>query len=646
MNGVQKFIPQYAVTRLFFCGALIFVLMTASAQKKKLTVKVVDSLNFLAFKEKKYDVTAALKHLITAQNIALQISYKKGYAVATLYEGGIYQQEGFAKKALSNYYLALDVFKRSKDSFNIAKTKYQIAATLNTINKLDTALLLFNSAKNIYLHFNMQEELVNIDNGIGFIKLKQGKIDSAHHLFKKALGNSLILQYKYGEKKALYFLGMTAMANNKLQVAKYFFNRSISIDSLLKDRFGEAANLIKLAEIAKKYHQFSEALKMHLQSYKIANSINSYELIRENIQEIIAIYQVQNNITQVVVWQKIAVQQLNLFRAKENQFAEEFIEIIKTQQAIRHEVENDIIRAEKVSEEQLFLLTVTTFLLIILSTVSVLVFVYYQRQKVMGEELRIKNHQIELQIVAIQRMNVEISAQNKLLEADISTKNKLLSIISHDLRTPLVNTKGILNLVNQGIVPEDQAKQLLIQLESQYMGTTSLLDNLLFWLKGQMDGKSIEKTKVSIFQLVKGLENEHQMLFERKKVQFNNTIDPQLKIFADKEMTRIILRNLMSNAIKFTPIDGIISISAVVEDGVSILKVMDTGIGMSQATIDKINAKQYYTTAGTNMEKGSGFGLMLCSDLIKLQGGTMFISSEAGVGSTFIITLPAQNNLV
>ncbi|MFM9797317.1 ATP-binding protein, partial [Streptomyces turgidiscabies] len=89
---------------------------------------------------------------------------------------------------------------------------------------------------------------------------------------------------------------------------------------------------------------------------------------------------------------------------------------------------------------------------------------------------------------------------------------------------PLVNTKGILNLVNQGIIPDDQSKQLLMQLETQYMGTTSLLDNLLFWLRGQMQGKNLEKVKVNISQIVKSLEEEHRMLLRRKGIKFFNHI--------------------------------------------------------------------------------------------------------------------------
>ena len=106
-------------------------------------------------------------------------------------------------------------------------------------------------------------------------------------------------------------------------------------------------------------------------------------------------------------------------------------------------------------------------------------------------------------------------------------------------------------------------------------------------------------------------------------------------------MIRIVLRNLISNAIKFTPENGLIRVYATSDELETKISIQDSGIGMSAETIERISAKQYYTTAGTAMEKGSGFGLMLCSDLVNRHGGKLIIESEPRKGSVFTITLPA-----
>ncbi len=191
------------------------------------------------------------------------------------------------------------------------------------------------------------------------------------------------------------------------------------------------------------------------------------------------------------------------------------------------------------------------------------------------------------------------------------------------------------------MVPPEEADRLLQLLETQYLGTTSLLDNLLFWIKGQMEGKEDDKVKVGLYHLMKTLEEEHRLPLVKKKIELRNVIDRDLSIITEKEMIRIVLRNLISNAIKFTNENGLIELSSRIEDGhVLYLTVKDSGIGMTKADIEKVNAKQYYNTTGTSYEKGSGFGLMLCRDLITKAGGELIIESEPGKGSSFTIRMP------
>ena len=141
--------------------------------------------------------------------------------------------------------------------------------------------------------------------------------------------------------------------------------------------------------------------------------------------------------------------------------------------------------------------------------------------------------------------------------------------------------------------------------------------------------------------MMKTLEEEHLMPLIKKKIELLNNIDKDLFIVTEKEMMRIVCRNLISNAIKFTNENGVIELSSRIEDDhILYLTVKDSGIGMSKEAIEKVNAKQYYNTRGTSYEKGSGFGLMLCRDLIAKNGGELIIESEPGVGSSFTIKMP------
>ena len=203
----------------------------------------------------------------------------------------------------------------------------------------------------------------------------------------------------------------------------------------------------------------------------------------------------------------------------------------------------------------------------------------------------------------------------------------------------MVNTKGILNLLNNGMISPEDTNSLMEQLEAQYQGTTSLLDNLLFWIKGHMSGKGNEKTLIHFQELIKALEEEHRVQLDNKNIRFQNTVDQAIILIAEKEMMRIVFRNLISNAIKFTPENGQITISAKIENGFIFLTVQDSGIGMTSEAIRKVNERQYYSTKGTLLEKGTGFGLMLCHDLITKNGGELILESEPGVGSLFTVKM-------
>jgi len=633
---------KYVKSSILFISVLLCIQINLFAQKNKNSEQLVDSLNQSAFNKKRTDISAALNELHKAQNLAIQLGYKKGEAISYMYEAGMYQQQGFTKRSVTDFYKALEIFVILSDTFNVAKIEQQIALSLVSEKKYDSAITIFKQSLSVYEKYSRYEEIVNVKNHIGQIQIKQKKVNDALGILNNALQLSEKIGYQYGQKKALHNIGLAEKERMNWERATQFFQASLALDEKMQDKYGIALNHHSLISILIAQNKLLEANTLGLKAYSEARFVLAYELMDSIIGQLILINRLQGNANQIIQWQDSMLMVQKMQRTKESEYASSFIDIIKNQHDFRLETENAIIRAERVSNEQFLIITVGTFILIILAVLVVMVFINFQKQKQYSRELRAKNILIEAQVAELGALNKEISQQNIQLESDNKTKDKLLSIISHDLRNPLVNTKGILNLVNQGIVPEDEAKQLLIQLETQYMGTTSLLDNLLFWLKGQMSGKNLDKIKMPVFPIVNGLENEHRMLLERKHISFSNQVNSALIVWADKEMIRIVLRNLISNAIKFTPNNGEIKIYTSSEGNQSTINIQDSGIGMSAETIQRIGAKQYYTTAGTALEKGSGFGLMLCSDLINRHGGQLVIKSEPGKGSVFIIQLPDQ----
>lgn len=637
------------VTRPIFLYLLLLAVCTGSttgelkaADNKVLAAdrKKVDSLNQLAFDQKRFDVAQALNNLFNAENLAIAGNYQKGLATTLFYEAGIYHQTGYDKKALATYYKSKLIFQSLKDTLNMAIVNKEIATSLYASGQSAEAIQLYDESLTVFTKLKDQRQIANIKNSLGLVQLDQRKFEMAEASFTAALNLSIKIRHQYGEKKAYYNLGLLEEKRKNLAKAEAYYLKSLAIDKLklVNDKFGAALNQLQLASIRQQQGRSDASIADAKEAYGCAYVVSAYNLMKDASARVIDVYRQKNDIMRASEWQDSLVNVLNLQIANEKEYALNFIEVIKNQNAKNTNAEKDLEKQKQVQKEQLLIITVGTFILII---VAVLALVNYQRQRFFGKELKQKNEIIEKNSASLDQLNKEISHQNLLLEEDNKTKNKLLSIISHDLRTPLVNTKGVLNLVNQGMVPPEEADRLLQLLETQYLGTTSLLDNLLFWIKGQMDGKEDDKVKVGLHQLIKVLEEEHRMPLMKKKITLRNLVDRDLAIVAEKEMMRIVCRNLISNAIKFTNENGTIDItSRLGDDHCLYLAVKDNGIGMTKEAIEKVNAKQYYNTTGTSYEKGSGFGLMLCRDLISKAGGELIVESEPGKGSTFTIRMP------
>ncbi|TAF53134.1 MAG: sensor histidine kinase [Sphingobacteriia bacterium] len=609
---------------LVFLGWIVLPLASLLAQSPP----SVDSLNNAAFRLRKTNQVAALAYLQAAQNKFNDSVPVLTQARTYQLRAGLYRQQGFIKAALSDYYLASQLLRKGSDSLEWNKTQVQIASLLTQDNQRDTALVLYQSAKTYFADHQQNEELINVFNSLGGFFLDWSKLDSATHYLQKAKAASEQKHYAYGLKKALYQLGVLYQRKKDFSAASRAFAEAYRLDSLSNDLYGMAAIRVQEAEMALEQQLGKRACQLAEQAYGLARSIPAFEWMEKATAVLIQCSRMEKNPALTIAWQDTALRNAHLRREKEAEYSTAFLEIFRQQQRQAAAKETIFNRALRVSNEQLFIITVGTFILIILAVLVVMVFINYQKQKHLGRELRAKNILIEKQVAE--------------LEIDNATKSKLLSIISHDLRNPMVNTKGILNLVNQDMVPADTAKQLLRQLETQYMGTTSLLDNLLFWLRGQMNGKNMEYTRFSLHALLESMFVELASLVKQKNIQLHNTVDPHMLVWADQDMLRIILRNLVSNAVKFTPSGGTITLAAVNRSHDSLITVQDTGIGMGPETIEKVLARQYFTTVGTEREKGSGFGLMLCQDLIHRHKGKLMIDSQAGKGSIFSISLPLE----
>jgi two-component system sensor histidine kinase/response regulator len=256
------------------------------------------------------------------------------------------------------------------------------------------------------------------------------------------------------------------------------------------------------------------------------------------------------------------------------------------------------------------------------------------------EELisRIKTH-LELKFARDEMQKMT----NHLVELN-SIKDKMFSVISHDLRSPLGSIKMTLDFLKsdtkQQYKIEDfrNSVSLLAQTTDEVFG---LLENLLGWAKSQSGNLSVIAEDIKVLDLVNSVYLLHKGSFVNKKLNFENHVADSNVVNADLNMLKTVLRNLLSNAIKYTPEGGTITVSTTEIAGNTRIVVTDTGVGISVENLPKIlDEKQHISTYGTNKESGSGLGLVLCQSFAKSNNGRLFVESEPGKGSSFIIELP------
>jgi len=256
--------------------------------------------------------------------------------------------------------------------------------------------------------------------------------------------------------------------------------------------------------------------------------------------------------------------------------------------------------------------------------------------------LRIKTH-FELKLTRDQL----IETTRSLTELN-KVKDRLFSIIGHDLRSPIGNVKMVLEFMSKGLIDPtkgDQYKKTVNDLLRTTDEVFSLLDNLLAWANSESGNQKVIPENINLKEAVVSMVNLYQAGINSKNISLNINIEPEIVVFADLNMIKTVIRNLFSNAIKFTYPGGNIHFDAWDEGNAIKIGVSDNGKGMPQDVIDKIlDPHVYFTTTGLNKESGNGLGIKLCKHFIEQSDGKIWIESQPGSGTTVFFTLPAKKH--
>lgn len=230
------------------------------------------------------------------------------------------------------------------------------------------------------------------------------------------------------------------------------------------------------------------------------------------------------------------------------------------------------------------------------------------------------------------------------LQAANDSKIRLLSILSHDLRSPLNSIQGFLEVLVDYDLAENEKIEIKQSLLRETKNTQVMLFNLLSWSKSQMEGAmKVNLTTVNFSEVIESCLKLQQSAALEKLITIRNLVDPYISIIADLDMMKLVVRNLLNNAIKFTHSGGEVLIKSEAKDGLGKLTIQDNGIGISPEHQKNLFSMDSNSTYGTKNEKGVGLGLLLCKEFTELQGGRISFASSMEEGTSFSLTFPLHS---
>ena len=243
----------------------------------------------------------------------------------------------------------------------------------------------------------------------------------------------------------------------------------------------------------------------------------------------------------------------------------------------------------------------------------------------------------------ISLQNEELEKQREQLRELNASKDKFFSIIAHDLRNPIA---GFLNLTdvlstNFDVFSESENKDFITVMNQASKQLYNLLENLLQWSRSQTGNIDYEPRYISVKKMINEIIDALMINIENKQLKINIKVDDKTIAYVDENMITTVIRNLISNAIKFSPLGESINIRCTQQDEFIVLAIIDNGVGIKKDDQNKLfRIDQHITTPGTADEKGSGLGLILCKEFVEKNGGKIWVESEINKGSSFIFTMP------
>jgi signal transduction histidine kinase len=568
------------------------------------------------------------QYALEALQLSQKINYKKGEMLALNRLGEYeFRQSNYAR-AVEHLTRALRHAEDLDDSLAMAGV-YRVLGNINTFGfkQYDKALRYQQLALSIYLNQADMRNIASLYGNITWIyAITNQNLDEAHQLARRgakiadSLGIEQLLSYNYNSQ------GLIFMNEGQLDSALFYLDQSNEIGRRIMDHSLKAYNNSIKGNIYLLKKDFIKAKDVFSLAEEESRKLNSREVLKDSYHGLAQTYEALGNFPLAYQYHKMYTD-----------LKDSLINWEITQKALMMEQELDeqrrvvkITELQQMAERERSMKKIYALLLIVgVSSLLVIIALIVRN-----------NHQRRIANELLQEKNNEIANQNLELKQANEIKDKLFFIIGHDMRGPLSSLKAMLGMVSRNEISAEEFKYYAPQLNQHVVGVSETIENLLQWSGSQLHGWQQQRGEFPIRPAIEKAINLFKESAYRKQINLVNEVADEWHVNADQNQIELVFRNIIHNAIKFTPEGGQVSVRATLSGEFVIIDITDTGVGISEAQLASLfHEPGIRTTRGTKGERGTGLGLTLCREMIHANQGRINVTSTEGMGTTVQVYL-------
>ncbi len=569
-----------------------------------------------------------------------EVNYISGIARSHANIGYAYDRSDRKREAVPHYEEALRIFKKLGIRRSINQNITNLGSLYFDLQQFKMADDYFHQVlESVKETPNDQVGLANALFSLGNSKRKLGNLKQSMAYYEE----SLLIREKVGDLNGIalstWGIALVHIERKEYEKAFPFLKRALEINRSVKNRYQETVVMVTYTETylaMEDYKKAEESAKLALAG---ANEVNSKALTSHIFSLLVKIKKGQKKFDDALQYQSDFMKlndSLDHVGTTKGVIMDDLKRVTSENKTLEHDKKTILSK----NKDYIMVILIITILLVI---VAVLLLLFYKR----NQEKKLTNQLLQQQKEEIATINEEllsqmelISHQNQELEKLNKVKNKFFSIVSHDLRSPLITLKTLFGLYRKGDLEETEMKTLLARLENTIATTAAFLDNLLEWSRSQLEGMTVNPALIDISLIVDDNIQLMTIQTQFKSLRVENRIPPGTVLYCDPNMINIVVRNLLSNAIKFCHEGDLVYFDSKTVGANRIFSIRDNGPGIQEKDIANLFNLSNTTSKGSSGEKGYHIGLVLCKEMIIQNHGSIEVESNFGEGTSFHISLP------